>query len=70
MSLDSYPSELLDIDFLTTNLYNFIHSRGKKQMLPDINYNKIDDTDFKLVLNSKQQTAIVNNTITNPNVNI
>jgi hypothetical protein len=61
MNIESYPSEYLDINFLTQTLYNFMHTTEVKKYLPEIDYKNIDITDIKLLLPIPQQTALINN---------
>lgn len=67
MTIESYPDEYLDVNFLIQTLYNFIHTKQVKEFLPDIDYKNIDITDIKLLLPIIQQTSLINN-IFNTNV--
>lgn len=67
MSMESYPNELLDIDFLISSLYNYLHSKETGSILPSINYKNIDITDIKLLLSTQQQNVVINS-IFNTNI--
>lgn len=59
--MDHYPREFLDVNFLISTLYSFLHSKsGSKKMLPDVNYKNITLDDFKLMLKSEQQIELLN----------
>lgn len=62
MTLDQYPNELLNIDFLSSTLYNFLHSNSSSiRSLPDIDYKNIQIEDFKLDLPLSQQSTVLDN---------